>query len=166
MLVVAAPLGSFGVAATSVSEPSVEWTAALADGDVATTPTADSVFAVSADVVYSVDRSDGDIAWRYDFQDSFLNLQNPPIVGNETVYVWTEGINDNIYAFDRATGTLEWEKELGDISHKPTTRDGALVVDVSHALSKDELRSFDAADGSLNWEYAVGSVVYPDVLRQ
>lgn len=138
----------------------IRWTYALAgkvesvapaigdDGTVYITASAkggsNNVYAVTAD---------GTARWSYAAGD--IIRSSPAIAANGTVY--TASYDDKLYAFDGASGTVQWTYTLGDnakYSSAAIAGDGTIYI----GSQKDKIHAVNP-NGTVKWEFATGGDV-------
>lgn len=90
-------------------------------------------------------------AWRYATCDPMDEAA--PTVADGTVYV-ANTQRPSVYAFDAATGDIEWTVEEGGSQTAPAVTDDAVYVSGRSVLA------LDRADGSVRWRYD-GDEQYP-----
>ncbi|MGC9318411.1 MAG: PQQ-binding-like beta-propeller repeat protein [Armatimonadota bacterium] len=93
------------------------------------------------------------LAWKHTTGDEEATAVATPAVGPDMVYA---PVGHSIYAIDRRTGALVWERSTGDnIYSSPALADGILYFG-----SRDgNLWAVDAEDGSVEWRYPTGGPV-------
>jgi outer membrane protein assembly factor BamB len=114
----------------------------------------DTIYFASRDRLYSVDRTSGEMKWRYPSgAESASTIRSTPTYADGVLYV---GANDgNLYAIDAETGSQKWVfRTLGFIrSHplvvKTTPADPGTII---FGSDDDILYAIDTA-GNLKWKY-------------
>ena len=97
-----------------------QWTYEV-EGKARASPAVDDgtiYFGTNAGTMYAVSAANGTIQWAYDtHQDNEkLKLRTTPAVHDGTVYATTSGFNTlYVYAFDAATGDIDWKQDLVDV---------------------------------------------------
>lgn len=96
-------------------------------------------------VIWAVDESSGEMAWRYDLE--VLPEGKNKVIANGTVYV---SDSRQVIALDAADGTEQWTSNAG-IRAGFAYDDGTIYGPVN-----DGMAAISAEDGSTNWEMSVG----------
>lgn len=93
------------------------------------------------------------LAWKHTIDDNEARSIATPAVGEDMIYA---PVGSSVYAIDRVTGALVWERATGDaIYSSPVLADGVLYFG-----SRDgNLWAVDAEDGSVEWRYPAGAAV-------
>jgi len=130
------------------------WAVQLEGGDLTSTTVSDGVVyqgtkdGVGQNPAYALDAATGEEIWRFGPQTS-EGYQSPTI--GETLVYFTSN-DTNVYALDRASGTLAWKfATTGQIWASP-----ALVGDTPYVSGRDQtLSALDATTGAERWRHAV-----------
>jgi outer membrane protein assembly factor BamB len=116
---------------------------------------------VRDDHVYALDARDGAVRWKTPapapqpfWNPVFMDpTKSSPAVAGARVFV---GIDRNLTALDRATGTVLWQAALG----KKVDSTPLVVGDVVYVGSDERVfAAFDAATGRRLWSYPMGGRV-------
>lgn len=127
----------------------------LAGGAVLSSPTVgtDGVYIASySGMMFGVNKN-GSQKWSAQPSGN-SQLMSSPAYSNGIVYFGSK--DNNLYAFDAASGTKLWTAATGDsINSSPAVSNGVVYV----GSSDKNAYAFDAATGALKWKYATGDSI-------
>ncbi|MPQ59700.1 PQQ-binding-like beta-propeller repeat protein [Duganella sp. FT27W] len=90
------------------------------------------LYTTDATSLYAYKETDGSRAWKYDFNNSSYYPVNPPAVANGVVYaVGSQSDANYMFAFDAATGTVQFRARVGSIYDRlssPVVQDGVIYT--------------------------------------
>ena len=118
----------------------------LAAGDLLVVPAWD---------VFALDRSTGEIRWRYTPPDDFPGA-GPAVPADENKIILT---GRNLHLIDASTGGAVWVKELGEQPFDPIYEDGVVYLGTrgyigdTDILGAGHAMAIDAASGQILWKH-------------
>ena len=113
-----------------------------------------------AGTFYAFDKRTGKVRWSYNIhQDgNQTSFHGNPLITDQLVLIGTDkscaaGSIGHVYAFDRATGTVQWKYRTAG-----TPTDIARIGSSIYAASfVDELIALNLSNGNLRWKFATGT---------
>ncbi len=100
--------------------------------------------------VVKIDIGSGNKLWETNIGWS---SESSPIINDDMVFV---GSSEGLFAINKETGDIKWQKKLGSVSSQPAFIDG-FVYCGSH---DGNVYAFDSKKGTLEWTYHTGNEIY------
>ncbi|MBN1233926.1 MAG: PQQ-like beta-propeller repeat protein, partial [Candidatus Coatesbacteria bacterium] len=100
------------------------------------------------DFIYSLDKKDGRLNWRYKTND---DVTSSPLVSDNIIYIGSH--DNNFYAINCSNGSLKWKYQTGNsIDTSPCFSNNVVFF----ASGDGYVYALNSSDGSLKWRYKAG----------
>jgi len=121
----------------------------------------DSLLVHAGEEIYALDAADGTERWRADTSTLF---RAPLAVADGTVYAptreewaYSSGSDGSLYAFDAASGDVQWQFTVAGGLSPPTIADGTVYGCSNPGNTGGRLYAIDATDGTERWSFPVSA---------